>query len=156
MVPTVVRGGEVFNQIPGEAVITLGQRLMPGDDPDMAEAVIEDLVAVVAGRYPRCHFTIQTHVKWPPCLLESSNPYAVRLLETIRQDRPDASFGFDDPADDASWLMAKGIPTVVLCGRQACDSGRHVCSSQRLRVLRREPLPLSSLSIAGDGSMLSS
>ncbi len=129
LVPTVVRGGEVFNQIPGEAVLTLGQRLMPGDDLDMAEAVIEDLVADVARRYPRCHFTIQTHVKWPPCLLDSSNPYAVRLLEMIRQDRPDASFGFDDPADDASWLMAKGIPT-VLCGpgdpAQAHAADEHV------------------------------
>lgn len=115
VVPTVIRGGEVFNQIPGEASLTIGQRLMPGDDPDRAEATINDLVLSVARQNPRCQFTVHTHVKWPACLLDAANPFAVQLLETIRHHRPDSSFGFDDPADDASWLMAKGIPT-VLCG----------------------------------------
>ena len=106
--PGVVHAGIKYNVIPGEAVIEIDCRTLPGTtEGDMREEVLARLGDLA----PRC--TVEHTVGAPPVEAPASGELFDLLCATIRAHDPD---GIPVPvmapfATDAKWMVLLGVPT---------------------------------------------
>jgi acetylornithine deacetylase/succinyl-diaminopimelate desuccinylase-like protein len=110
---TTLRAGTVVNSVPDKAELTIDRRLVPGESPDAVFGAIERAVAAVADQH--ADFTIAAEVtkSWPPCLVDEDSPLARAASAATESVGGDATFGFDEACNDASFLSAAGVPTVI-------------------------------------------
>jgi succinyl-diaminopimelate desuccinylase len=113
LTPTLTSGSDAINVIPAVATLGLDRRLVPGEDPQAAIAEVDRAVREVTARHDGIEGELEVLKIWPPCSVEADDPYAMAALEAARSVRSDAAFGFDDAANDASFLSAAGTPTLV-------------------------------------------
>jgi acetylornithine deacetylase/succinyl-diaminopimelate desuccinylase-like protein len=106
--PGVVHAGIKYNVIPGEAVIEIDCRTLPGTtEGDMREEVLARLGDLA----PRC--TVEHVVGAPPVEAPASGELFDLLCATVRAHDPD---GIPLPvmapfATDAKWMVQLGVPT---------------------------------------------
>jgi acetylornithine deacetylase/succinyl-diaminopimelate desuccinylase-like protein len=106
--PGVIHAGIKYNVIPGEAVIEIDCRTLPGTtEGDMREEVIARLGDLA----PRC--TVEHTVGAPPVEWPTSGELYDLLCDTVRAHDPE---GIPVPvmapfATDAKWTVELGIPT---------------------------------------------
>jgi acetylornithine deacetylase/succinyl-diaminopimelate desuccinylase-like protein len=106
--PGVIHAGIKYNVIPGEAVIEIDCRTLPGTtEGDMREEVIARLGDLA----PRC--TVEHTVGAPPVEWPASGELYDLLCDTVRVHDPE---GIPVPvmapfATDAKWTVELGIPT---------------------------------------------
>lgn len=110
---TGLHAGEAVNVIPGRAELSVDRRLDPTEDPQESVGAIAEAVDRVAARHPRCRLDLQVQKIWPPCRLDANSALAQVALDCARELRPNAHLGFDEAANDSSFLAAAGIPTVL-------------------------------------------
>jgi succinyl-diaminopimelate desuccinylase len=112
LTPTTLHAGTVVNAIPGNAVLTMDRRLLPGDDPAEVAEQLRVAVQDVAGADG---FEVRFRVtkSWPPCLLAEDTRLARTAREITQRRGHDPSFGFDDACNDASFLSEAGVPTLI-------------------------------------------
>jgi succinyl-diaminopimelate desuccinylase len=113
LTPTMTSASDTINVIPAVATLGLDRRLVPGEDAGAAIAEVERVMHEVTARHHGIEGTLEVCKIWPPCAMEAADPYALAALEAARSVRPSADFGFDDAANEASFLSAAGTPTLV-------------------------------------------
>lgn len=113
LTPTTVHAGDVINAVPSEAVVGLDRRLPPGADAAAAEDSLREHLAAFAHHHPELAFELEVEKAWPACELKADSVLARAALEIAGAVRPEAAFGFDDAANDASFLAAVGVPTLI-------------------------------------------
>ncbi len=113
MTPTVVSAGEAVNSIPAVAKLLIDRRVVPPEDPREIRRELDEFVAGFARRHPSHTISIDFFKEWPPCLLDEHSDLARVAAEVAQQSGFDADFGFDDPCDDASFISAAGVPTLL-------------------------------------------
>ena len=105
---TVLRAGEVFNQIPDTAEMVVSVRYTaPG-----GSAAAERLLREAAGE----GVEITCGHDSPPVFCDESHPELQRLVEAMRRTWPDRGIGFEKMmgATDARHFVSLGVPIAIL------------------------------------------
>lgn len=105
---TVLRAGEVFNQIPDTAELVVSVRYTTPDGADAAERLLRE-AAGEGVEISRGHDS-------PPVFCDESHPELQRLAEAMRRAWPDRSVGFSKMmgATDARHFVGLGVPIAIL------------------------------------------
>ena len=107
LAPTMLRAGEVPNQIPDTAELTVNVRFTKPDGADRAEALLRaaagDGVAVLRG-----------HAS-PPVFCDEDNPELLRLLSAMKETWPgrDVKFGRMMGATDSRHFVPLNVPIAM-------------------------------------------
>lgn len=110
---TGVQAGSAVNVIPGRAEVGIDRRVDPSEDHHDALAAISQAVDRVAERHRAVRISLSVDKVWPPCELASDSALAQTALGCARRVRPSAEFGFDQAANDSSFLADAGVPTLL-------------------------------------------
>ncbi|BBZ25914.1 acetylornithine deacetylase [Mycolicibacterium madagascariense] len=110
---TTLHSGTVVNSIPDEAVFTIDRRLVPGESAEAVFDEIDRAVRRTARSYDEFSVAVSKTKQWPPCLLPADSPLALAAQAAAAADTADPEFGFDEACNDASFLSAAGVPTIV-------------------------------------------
>jgi acetylornithine deacetylase/succinyl-diaminopimelate desuccinylase-like protein len=113
LTPTTLHAGAALNSIPGNAVLTIDRRLVPGEDVDEVSAQLEKAVLGAIGAGSGLDVRFEAVKSWPPCLLEEDSELAQVAQAVTRRHGYDSTFGFDDACNDASFLSEAGLPTII-------------------------------------------
>jgi acetylornithine deacetylase/succinyl-diaminopimelate desuccinylase-like protein len=113
LTPTVFRAGEVPNSIASAAELLVDRRVVPGEDLSKVRAELELLVDDFRTRFPDFTLDVETLKEWPPCLLDERSTLARQARAIAEAAGCRADFGFDDACNDASFLEAAGVPTLI-------------------------------------------
>jgi acetylornithine deacetylase/succinyl-diaminopimelate desuccinylase-like protein len=111
--PTTLQTSSAINVIPAEAVMGLDLRLEAGEHADRALGELQQVVRTMAEAHPDVGVDVEVEKVWPPCLVERESGLAQTALRAARTVTRDAAFGFDQAANDASFLSQAGVPTLV-------------------------------------------
>jgi acetylornithine deacetylase/succinyl-diaminopimelate desuccinylase-like protein len=111
--PTTIHAGAEINTVPGEAVVGLDLRLNPGDDAQRSIAELQVQVEALRHRFPTHDMRLELDKVWPACVVDERSVLARAALCAARAVVPGARFGFDEAANDASFLSEAGVPTLV-------------------------------------------
>jgi acetylornithine deacetylase/succinyl-diaminopimelate desuccinylase-like protein len=111
-VTSLAAASSARNVVPDHAAFTIDRRLLPGEEP---AAVIADIEQVLAR-------TCAAPVTATTSVVRAVPPYALRPEEPIAQLAAAAAtaagrpprLGMDSAANDSSWLVEAGVPTVLL------------------------------------------
>ena len=66
-----------------------------------------------ARAFPETGMKLEFHKIWPACAVDEQSALAQKALVSARAAIDDARLGFDDAANDASFLSEAGVPTLV-------------------------------------------
>jgi acetylornithine deacetylase/succinyl-diaminopimelate desuccinylase-like protein len=110
---TTFNAGTVVNSISDSAVLTIDRRLVPGESPTEVFDEIDRAVRAAEQRHNGFGISAVVTKSWPPCLVEEDSPLARVAQEATETVSGDATFGFDEACNDASFLSASGVPTVI-------------------------------------------
>jgi acetylornithine deacetylase/succinyl-diaminopimelate desuccinylase-like protein len=111
--PTSMHAGSAINVIPAEAEVGIDLRLEPGEDAERALGELRQVVRTTAQAHQDVRLDLQVEKLWPACLLERESRVAQTALRAAHAIGADARFGFDQAANDASFLSQAGIPTLI-------------------------------------------
>ncbi len=105
---TVLRAGEVFNQIPDTAELVLNVRYIAKDGSAAAERLLRE-AAGEGVEISRGHDS-------PPVFCDEGHPELRRLAEAMRRAWPDRGIGFEKMmgATDARHFVGLGVPIAIL------------------------------------------
>jgi acetylornithine deacetylase/succinyl-diaminopimelate desuccinylase-like protein len=110
---TTLNAGTVVNSIADKAVLTIDRRLVPGESPAAVFDDIERAVHIAAERHGDFGISAEVTKTWPPCLVAEDSPLALAAQSAAQMFSGDATFGFDEACNDASFLSDGGVPTVI-------------------------------------------
>ncbi|MCV7230800.1 M20 family metallopeptidase [Mycolicibacterium komossense] len=110
---TTLTAGTVVNSIADKAVLTIDRRLVPGESPAEVFGDIDRAVRAVAERHSDFGISTEVTKTWPPCLVDETSPLAQAARSATEMISGATTFGFDEACNDASFLSAGGVPTVI-------------------------------------------
>lgn len=110
---TTFHAGTVPNSIAEKAILTIDRRLHPHDSATAVLGDLTDAIEQVAARHPRFGITAEVIKRWPPCLLDEDSDLAQAAHHAAQSITGQATFGFDQACNDASFLSEAGVPTII-------------------------------------------
>lgn len=154
---TTFNAGTVVNSIADRAVVRIDRRLVPGESADVVFAEIDDAVRRTARRHDGFTVTTEVTKNWPPCLVEADSPLAIAAQAAAKAVAAGSDFGFDEACNDASFLSAAGVPTIIWGPGDpdlAHASNEKVAVSDVGRALEMYALAVAQLSAVRRGSAI--
>jgi acetylornithine deacetylase/succinyl-diaminopimelate desuccinylase-like protein len=107
-----VDGLDAPNVVPDAVALLIDRRLLPGEQP---EAAIDQIRECVRANVPPPFATeIDVLRRWPPYAISPDAPISRLAGRVLTMTGLPAVYGTDLAANDASWLVEAGIPTVLL------------------------------------------
>jgi succinyl-diaminopimelate desuccinylase len=100
------------NVVPDSVALLLDRRLLPGEQPDTAIDQIRECVR--QNVQPPFGFEIEVLRRWPGYALSEDEPISRTAGEVLTATGLPVVHEMDLAANDASWLIEAGIPTVLL------------------------------------------
>jgi acetylornithine deacetylase/succinyl-diaminopimelate desuccinylase-like protein len=151
---TTFTAGTVVNSIADKAVFTIDRRLVPGESADEVLAQIKSAIDAIAQQHSDFAVTTEVTKNWPACLLEEGSPLAMSARESARAVSAGTKFGFDEACNDASFLSAAGVPTIIWGPGEpelAHTSNEKVALSDVHRALQMYALTIDHLTSTATG-----
>jgi acetylornithine deacetylase len=109
-----IRGGQELSSYPGECVLELERRTLPGETADDVRAEVDELLAVALAEDPQLDAVAEVTLVRDPFEVDREEEIVQRLLvEAERLPGGSADVIGDHPWMDAAFTSAAGIPTVV-------------------------------------------
>jgi acetylornithine deacetylase/succinyl-diaminopimelate desuccinylase-like protein len=107
-----VDGIEAPNVVPDAVALLVDRRLLPGEQPEDAVHQIRECVR--ANVPPPFATEIEVLRRWPPYALSPDAPISLSAGRVLAKTGLPVVYGTDLAANDASWLVEAGIPTILL------------------------------------------
>ena len=107
-----VDGLDAPNVVPDSVALLVDRRLLPGERPDTAIDQIRECVR--DNVQPPFGFEIEVLRRWPGYVLAEDEPISRAAGAAVSAAGLPAFYETDLAANDSSWLVAAGIPTVLL------------------------------------------
>ena len=101
-----VGGGTAFNVVPGQCVLDLGIRTLPGSDPAALVERVRDCIAASVGQAP---FTVAVMGETPAMMTPSDTP----IHQWLARRRGQAEARSVSFASDGGWLARLGLDCVL-------------------------------------------
>ena len=107
-----IDGLEAPNVVPDEVALLIDRRLLPAERPEAAIEQIRDCVRATVG--PPFSADMEVLRKWPPYAFSPDVPISRTAGNVLASMGLPAVFETDLAANDSSWLVEAGIPTILL------------------------------------------
>lgn len=135
---------DATNVVPDDVAIVVDRRLLPGEDVDAATTDVEALVATTIR--PPWSAAVRTLKRWPPCATDAGHLVARAAIAAAQAAGRPGALGMDNPANDSSWLVERGIPA-ILFGPGAPEQAHATDETLSRRELRDAVVAYAALAL---------